>query len=222
MPDPAIGPASPEPAPTGSRAGLILGGGRSRRLGQDKLTLKIDGLALLERVARRLASVVDEVMLVLAQGQETPALAETLPVRVVRDLERGKGVLGGLYSGLAQAGAQVVVAVACDMPFLDPALIRHLLDLSHGYDVVMPVLAGRPEPLHAVYTRSCLEPMAATLGKGGLKIVDFFPRVRVKYVDENESPSLDPRHLSFFNINTAQDLARARELLALEKDAPDD
>jgi len=170
----------------------------------------------------RLADVVDEVLLVLAQGQEAPALAEALPLRVVRDLEPGQGVLGGLYSGLSQTKAEAAVAVACDMPFLKSALIRHLLALSESYDVVIPLIAGRPEPLHAAYARSCLEPIAATLRSGGLKIVDFFPRVRVKYVDENEISSIDPRHLSFFNINTAQDLARARELLALEKGAQDD
>jgi molybdopterin-guanine dinucleotide biosynthesis protein A len=102
------------------------------------------------------------------------------------------------------------------MPFLNIDLLRYLMELCPDFDVVIPRLEGKPEPLHAVYSRSCLGPMETMLHENRVKIADFFPAVRVRYVDDAEVEKLDPQHLSFFNINSEADLERARALL--EKD----
>jgi molybdopterin-guanine dinucleotide biosynthesis protein A len=84
--------------------------------------------------------------------------------------------------------------------------------LSPGQDVVIPRVEGLTEPLHAIYSKRCLQPIARVLAAGDLKIIDFFTEVRVRYVEEQEIKLFDPQCLSFFNINTPADLEKARSL----------
>lgn len=101
------------------------------------------------------------------------------------------------------------------MPFLSRRLVEYMLEVAPGYDVAMPRLEnGQLEPLHAVYAQSCVAPIEALLAQGSLKIDRFLDRVAVRYVEEAELTRLDPAHLSFLNINTPADLARAEELLS--------
>jgi molybdopterin-guanine dinucleotide biosynthesis protein A len=99
------------------------------------------------------------------------------------------------------------------MPFLNPALLSYLMGLSAGFDVVMPLVKGEIEPLHAVYSRDCAGPIRAQFEEGRLRIRDFLEGVRVRYVEGADIEKFDPEHLSFFNINTAADLRRARSIL---------
>src|SRR5690606_7435248 len=124
-----------------------------------------------------------------------------LPARLMSDERPGEGSLMGVYSGLAAARYPFALAVACDMPFLQPALLRYLLGLAPGHDVVIPRLGGLLEPLHAVYARTCLPAMAGLLAQGRRRIIAFFDQVRIRYVDEPEIDRFDPQHLSFLNIN---------------------
>jgi molybdopterin-guanine dinucleotide biosynthesis protein A len=96
------------------------------------------------------------------------------------------------------------------MPFLNRELLRHLIGESANVDAVIPCLGGQPEPLHALYSKACLAPMERMLQAGQLKIAPLFEAVRVRYVDEETIDGIDPRHLSFFNINTQADLEEAR------------
>ncbi len=102
------------------------------------------------------------------------------------------------------------------MPLLNVALLRHLTELSTGFDVVIPRVGDELEPLHAVYSKNCLAPIEATLGEGKFRITDFFPAVKVRYVESVEIDRFDPRHLSFFNINSEADLERAQALIIRE------
>lgn len=200
-------------------SGVVLSGGHSRRLGQDKALLRLwgpEGPTLLEATVARLAAVCDEVLVVADRPRDWPAL----PARVVFDRWPDSGALGGIYTGLAEARFPFALAVACDMPFLNPELLRAMAGRPRDYDVLIPRWGrsaesppGRVEPLHAIYGRPCLEPMRALLEAGERRIVSFFPAVRVRYVEEDELARLDPHGRAFRNINTPQDLAEVQALL---------
>lgn len=191
-------------------ASIVLAGGRGRRLGRDKLWLELGGENLLAGVARTLSALGGPVLLVLDREKPLPPLPPEL--RVVTDLLPGRGSLGGIYTGLKLAGTDYVLAVACDMPFLSLPLLRHLLELSPGYDIVVPRLRDGLEPLHAVYGRGCLVPMERLLETQSNRIFDFYGEVRVRYVEQEAVDRLSPDHLSFFNINTPADLEQAQRL----------
>jgi molybdenum cofactor guanylyltransferase len=215
---------------SGGTSGAVLAGGRSRRLGLDKTTLPWPPLAaqdegaglpgaagatLLEHTAGTLASLCDEVLVAGYRG------ARPLPprLRAVPDLFPEGGSLGGIYSALQAAAHDVLLAVATDMPFLSLPLLRWMLAQPRDYDVLLPVREGQgegagAEPLHAVYGKGCLGPMRRRLEGGRLRIRALFDEVRVREVPAEVLRRLDPRGLSFFNINTPEDLQRAQEILS--------
>jgi molybdopterin-guanine dinucleotide biosynthesis protein A len=131
------------------------------------------------------------------------------------DLIPGKGALGGLYTAIAQARHGHVLVVSCDQPLLNPDLLGYLIGLRNGYDVVVPLNRdGQPEGTHAVYGKACLEPIHRRLEAGRLKVVGFYPDVRVREVPTGETDRFDPERWSFLNVNTPGDLAQARRLAA--------
>ena len=193
-------------------SGIVLAGGLSRRLGRDKAVEPIRGEPLIARVIGRLDSLTDETVVVVnneARGDELP-LPPTAATAV--DIYPDSGSLGGIYTGLMAARNDWCVAVGCDMPFLNIELLAHMLTLRQGYDAVVPVLGGYPEPTHAVYSKVCLPHIERRLKAGRLKIAGFFDDVRVKFVSEREVEAFDAERLSFFNVNTPEDLTRALAL----------
>jgi len=191
-------------------SGVVLAGGQSRRLGTNKAFVKIGGVDLIARVIGQLRQVSDDI-LVVANAQEE---YRGLGVAVVGDVWPGKGSLGGIYSGLRAARYSRALVVACDMPFLDVRLLRFMILLSQDYDVVIPNLQGLFEPLHAVYSKACLQPMEELLRAGDLRIIDFMGQVRVRHVGQAEVEIFDAQRLSLFNVNTPEDLRRAEKLAA--------
>ena len=191
---------------------IVLAGGEGKRLGTDKAFLQIGGRVLIEGIVEKMARIGDEVIIVT----NSPQRYGYLEARVVGDVYPGKGALGGIYSGLRAAHSHHSLVVACDMPFLDLRLLRYMILLSPGQDVVIPRVGELTEPLHAIYSRRCLQPIERVLAGGSLKIIDFFPEVRVRYIEEQEIKLFDPQCLSFFNINTPADLEKARNLAGKE------
>jgi molybdopterin-guanine dinucleotide biosynthesis protein A len=171
----------------------------------------IAGESLSQHVIARLAPLSSEIIVVLSQGQGNPSLS--FEVKVVFDIYPMGKALGGIYSGLMASGDFHNLVVACDMPFLNADLLRYIIGLAPGFDVVIPRIGEVLEPLHAIYSKGCLEPIAELLKKGNLRITDLFPAVKVRYVEEAEVDRFDPQHLSFFNINTKAELREAKELL---------
>jgi molybdopterin-guanine dinucleotide biosynthesis protein A len=190
-------------------SGVIMAGGASQRLGRNKALERIGGKALVERVIDSLVPLTTEVLAVVARPEQAAALLLPSWVRVVSDRYPGRGSLGGIFSGLEASAEPWSLVVACDMPFLNRELLRYLIGESSNVDVVVPCLGGQPEPLHALYSKACLAPMQRMLRAGQLKIAPLFEAVRVRYVDEGAIDRIDPRHLSFFNINTQADLEEA-------------
>jgi molybdenum cofactor guanylyltransferase len=189
----------------------VLAGGRGTRLGQDKALLPLpDGRPLVAHVVARLAPLVAEVVVVATDGERFGPL----PARVVPDVLPDGGALGGIYSGLAAARQEHSLVVACDMPALSLPLLRHLLGQPRDFDVLLPRLAsGQAEPLHAVYSKACLEPIRRQLAAGRHRLISFHGEVRVRYVEEAELRDYDPELRSFFNVNTPADLAELTRLL---------
>ena len=194
--------------------GVILAGGMSTRLGRDKAVEPLAGQPLIGRVLSMLSDVTDTSVVVVndeARGAELP-LPEDVAVAV--DAYPDSGSLGGIFTGLQAASANWALVVACDMPFLNPTLLARMLELRTDHDVIVPVLDGRPEPTHALYSKACLPHMEERLQHGKLKITGFYEDVRVRYITEDEVNLLDPDRLSFFNVNTQDDLDRAKALVA--------
>jgi molybdopterin-guanine dinucleotide biosynthesis protein A len=216
-------PARPTPekerammAGPGSRgtSGIILAGGQSRRLGRDKALESVGGQPLIRRVIDRVSQLTEEVVVVVAEQAQAEALPLDGRHRVALDRYPGGGALGGIFTGLAAAQHQWGIAVACDMPFLNLDLLRRMLCLRQGADAIVPVVRGYPEPTHAIYSKACLPFMEQRLVAGEFKIILFYDKVRVVYLPEEEVVSLDPDYLSFFNVNTPDNLERALALAA--------
>jgi molybdopterin-guanine dinucleotide biosynthesis protein A len=198
---------------------IVLAGGLSTRIGSDKALLGWDGQTLLERVVRRVATLSGEVLVVTSEKGKERLEGKGLgdgKVPLLVDLFPGRGSLGGIYTGLMAASSFHSLVVACDMPFLNLTLLQYMISQVDGFDVVIPRLGNTLEPLHALYSKNCLGPMKGLLEHQRLKIIDFFPEVRVRYVEEEEVDGFDPQHLSFFNVNTPADFQRAMELGAAQ------
>ena len=192
---------------------IVLAGGKGLRLGRDKALETVDGQSLLQRVITQLSSFSSEIIIVTARGRSLPQFSGNPSFRIVADAYLGRGALVGLATGLAASKARYNLAVACDMPFLNPALLRYMLGLKTGFDLVVPRIDDMVEPLHAVYAKSCLAPMERLLEqKKNVRINALFELVKVRYVGADEVDRFDPRRLSFFNVNTQADLERAEQL----------
>ncbi len=189
--------------------GLILAGGASSRMGRNKALIDLDGEPLVARIAAALAPVSDERLIVA----NDPAPYRFLGLPIVPDIEPGYGPLMGLYSGLKAASGELTLLVAVDMPFLSPDFLRYLLSLAPGYDVVIPEAQGRLHPLCAVYRRAtCLPAVEAAIARGQRRLIAFHPQVRVRRVPEEVLRRVSPDLRALINVNTPEELARARKL----------
>ena len=132
---------------------------------------------------------------------------------MIVDLYPGKGALGGIYTGLANADSFYSLVVGCDMPFINRDLLCYLIDLAPGFDVVVPRIDGMYEPLHAVYSKGCLTSIRDLMNQDRVRISQLFNLVKTRYVGKDEITKFDPQCLSFFNVNTRGDLRKARKLI---------
>jgi molybdopterin-guanine dinucleotide biosynthesis protein A len=183
--------------------GIVLAGGASRRLGRDKAFLALGGQLLIEVVIERMAQVCAEVLVVA--GDVRPYAGLGIPV--VEDRFRGVGVLGGLHAGLEAAAHELTLAVGCDMPFLNPDLLRAFAGWAEGLDVAVLRYGDgeQVEPLHGAYRRTCLPAMEVAIRAGRRRIISFFPHVKVRSVSPEDVTPLDPDLRSFRNVNTPEE-----------------
>jgi molybdenum cofactor guanylyltransferase len=190
--------------------GVVQAGGKSTRMGgQPKALIPLGGRSIVERVVAALTPVVDDLLIVT----NTPELYAFLGLPMVADVYPDHGSLGGIYSGLRAAG-QIAFTVACDMPFLHPEIIRLVVARAGEGDVVIPRVGEQLETLHAAYSKACLPPIEERLRAGRLKIVGFFDRVRVVEIGEAEVARFRDPAVAFMNVNTPDELERARALVA--------
>ncbi|TET58114.1 MAG: molybdenum cofactor guanylyltransferase [Dehalococcoidia bacterium] len=190
---------------------IILAGGKSSRLGRSKALQAIKGKSLIQWVVDRVAILSMEIIIATARGEAIPC-SSAVRMKTVTDIYPGKGPLVGIYSGLRASTSPRAIVVGCDMPFLSVGLLDYMSRISSPFDVVVPRIEDKVEPLCAVYSRGCLAPIQGLLEQNELRINELFTMVRVRYIGEDEINRFDPEHLSFFNVNGKVDLDRARSL----------
>lgn len=180
----------------------IQAGGKSSRMGQDKSFVLFQGRPMIEVVRERVEGLGSELILVTNKPDEYAHLA--LPM--VGDIYKERGPLGGLHTALYHASNPYCLMVACDMPWLNRPLLEYMVSLRETADIVVPRWEKFPEPLHAIYSKACLEPMEENLKAERLKITGFFGRVNVHFVDREVIERYDPDGRSFANVNTPDEL----------------
>jgi molybdopterin-guanine dinucleotide biosynthesis protein A len=188
----------------------IQAGGESRRMGQDKALIPFLGQPLIQRVVTRLALIADEIIVTTNR----PADYAFLSLPLFSDIHPGRGALGGLFTALSFAQQPLVAVTACDMPFVNPDLLAYQSRLleAESVDVVIPFTKEGYEPLHAVYRReTCLPVVKWALDNGQWKLIDWFPKIKLRTLTPEECRQYDPAGMAFVNINTPQNLAEAEE-----------
>lgn len=194
--------------------GVILAGGSSRRMGENKALLQLGDAPLIEHVIRRVRLVADEVLLIT----NTPTEYAHLGLPMHADIFPDTGALGGIYTGLTHAAHETVLSVACDSPFLEPKLLTYLVSVLGEYDAVMPYTLSDGDKrtlqtLCAAYSKRCLPLIAAMLEDAELRVHRLPERAHVQCVTPDVWRLFDPEGLSFFNINTPEDFDRANSYL---------
>jgi molybdopterin-guanine dinucleotide biosynthesis protein A len=186
---------------------VILAGGNSTRMKSNKALLPLAGERFIERIYRQLSAIFAEIILVT----NNPELYQFISCRKVPDFFPGMGALAGIHAGLRSSSTSHIFAVACDMPHLNQAVIRHLLSKLSGQDVIIPESDGGLEPLHAVYGRGAIPVIEEQLSKGNRKIVACCQQLKTTVVASEEIRSMDPEYHSFRNINTPEEYFCFRE-----------
>jgi len=184
---------------------LVLAGGDSRRMGQDKAALVLDGKSLLEHVTATMQQVFPKVIVSVRQVRDGVALPQ------VCDEVAASGPLAGLVAGLALADTPWVFAVACDMPFITAAVVKGLAVMRGQHQAVVPMIDGHPQPLAAFYATSTLDTMRANLASGDKSLRGMLQKLDVRYVNEVELRACDPQLRSFFDLDTPQDYQAAQK-----------
>ena len=191
---------------TNPLSGIILAGGKSRRMGENKAFIRVGPKPIIETIVDLFRELFAETLIVTNQSP----LYSHLGVNVYEDILPERGALGGLYTGLLRASSPLSFVAGCDMPSLRGSVITYLCELTNDNDVVVPRTPDGLQPLHAVYSKKCLGPIEELLSAGGHRIFDFFPSVKVRIVSSEELLSVDPGLESFVNINTPEDLESLR------------
>jgi molybdopterin-guanine dinucleotide biosynthesis protein A len=191
-------------APTLSAA--ILAGGQASRLGGlDKSALVIDGRSILERELAAVRALTTDICIVA----NDPNRYEHAGVTIRPDLIPGAGALGGLYTAVASASTPLVLALACDMPFLTPAFLAHLVSRAESADVVIPHDSAGRHVLCGVFAAGVASHLRSAVEAGRLRVGDALAGLRVRVVGPDETAPFDPAGRLLLNVNTPADLARA-------------
>jgi molybdenum cofactor guanylyltransferase len=182
--------------------GIILSGGKNRRMGTNKAFLKVDGERLIDRTVRLFRDLFAEVMIVT----NSPLDYLDLEIQTVTDIVKGKGSLGGIFTGLFFANSDHAFVAPCDMPFLNKPFIADMIRQTANYDIIVPDPQEGLQPLHAIYSRRCLPVIKKLIMADQLKITGFYKGFRILALDEESIRPFDPQGRMFLNINSREDL----------------
>jgi len=175
-------------------------------MGENKAFIEIEGVPIISRIYDLFKELFQEVIIVTNQR----GFFRNFDLKICQDLIPNKGALGGLYTGIFFSTFRYSFCVACDMPFIKKSLVQYLITNIKDDDVIVPRTKDGLQPLHAVYSKNCLDPIKKVIEEGKFKIVDFYEMVKVKIVEENDFLSLDPFRDSFVNVNTPEELISLR------------
>ena len=195
--------------------GVILAGGKSRRMGRNKALIPLGDSPLIEHVIRSMRLVTDELLLIT----NTPTEYAHLGLPMHSDMIPDAGALGGIYTGLMHALYDTVLCVACDSPFLQPKLLAYLASILGEYDAVMPYTYQTSDDspvilqtLCAAYSKRCLPIIKQMLQGSEFRVHALAERTNIQRISPEVWRTFDPDGLSFFNINTSEDFESAKQL----------
>jgi molybdopterin-guanine dinucleotide biosynthesis protein A len=171
-------------------------------MGENKAFIKIDGVPIINRIDAILKELFEEVIIVTNERE----LFEKLDSKIYTDILPNKGALGGLYTGIYFSHFNYSFCVACDMPFINKGLVQFIVKNIGDEDVIVPRTKEGLQPLHALYSKNCLNPIKRIIEQGKYKIMDFYDMVKVRMIEEEDFISLDPSKASFINVNTPEEL----------------
>lgn len=189
---------------------VILAGGKSSRMGENKALLPIDGLTTIERIKTSISDEFEDILLVANDLK----LYQFLKLPITADKVKDKGPLAGIQAGLLAAKNNNNVFIACDMPFISAKLAKFLVARSEGFDAVVPVINGKRHPLFAVYKKTVLKAIAECFEKDELRIKDFLDRVKVNYITEQDllNEGIVNFEQSFYNMNYPAEYEEAKRM----------
>jgi len=187
---------------------LILVGGSSTRMGQDKASLQFSGKTLLEILINRLQPH-GNIVVVARKNQSLPAS----DAKVVYDSRPGCGPLAGLHAGLSHSSDNINILLGCDFPLASPGVCKILASNISDVDACVPIVDGFCQPLYAAYSKSCLPEVERTLKSRDLRMIGLLERLNTRKITMDELQSLGGDTLSFFNMNTLKDFHFAQRLL---------
>ncbi len=171
-------------------------------MGQNKAFIQIEGVPIIARIHDLFRELFQEVIIITNQRE----FFKNFDSKVYQDLMPDMGALGGLYTGIFFSSFQYSFCAACDMPFINKSLVEYLIENIGTNDVVVPRTRDGIQPLHAIYSKKCLDPIKKTIDQGKYRIIDFYKMATVRIVEEDEFLFLDPFRESFINVNTPQEL----------------
>lgn len=192
-------------------SGIILAGGENTRIKTEKAFIQLGTKTLIENTICLFKKIFSEIIIVT----NSPRSYLKFKTKVVEDLIKNKGPLGGIFSGLCFSTNELNFVVACDMPFINSDLVNYIIQKPQEYDVVIPEINGKTESLFARYSKNALPVIFSHLLKDELRVQDILSELKVLKITSKEIERFDPKHLSFFNINTQDDLKKAMDLFSI-------
>lgn len=191
----------------------MLAGGESKRFGSNKALYEIGGEPLVATMCRRVSPLFDNVRILT----RNTSLLTDLGFEVLKDLRKEQCPLAGIYSGLKYVGSDKAFFIACDLPLVKVSVVRYIIGESTGYDAAVPQTSDGLEPLCAVYDVGCLEAIERSFRSGNLKADSFLGSVRTKLLEEEDLRRHDPRMVSFWNLNSPEDMPFVEETMARDR-----
>ena len=188
--------------PSGINAIILAGGKNSRMEGRDKAFLEIEGKPIVEHLINKFKTLVDEIIVVT----NNPEKYSAYPVKLASDEKPGLGPLMGIYCGLKASSAGYNFVAACDMPFVNPGLVRYMIEQKDNYDVMVADVEGKLHPLLGIYSKNCIPVIEELLKQNILNVRSLFPKVKSRFIKKEELEKFDPELLSLVNINTREEL----------------
>ncbi len=192
------------------RTGIILAGGQSSRMGQNKALMKIDGVPVIERIAIELEKITDELLIVT----NTFHTYQYLNIPMVGDEQKGKGPLAGIQAGLKATRSEKNLIVACDMPFISSSLGDFLLEELEDYQAAIPKLEGHVHPLFGAYRKDALHAVSQSLAKNELRMMSLLQNLHVRYISEDilSRKGIPVKDTAVFNMNDPIEYEKALKL----------
>ncbi len=190
--------------------GVILAGGKSKRMGRDKATLKIGHSYLIEFPLNVLKRHFKHILVVTSKKLLQPLKTIlSSDINVVSDIYPAHGALGGIYTALHNVQSTYIFVTACDMPFINDGFVEFMLKLINGHDIIIPKGSKGYETLHAIYKKTLRETIKENILRTQNKIIDFFPKADVLTIPIDEIKKYGVEEKMFRNINTKQELTES-------------